>query len=37
MIGLYDDAVAKKLEAHKRKLADGVEGKSRKLKESRKS
>ena len=36
MIGLYDDAVAKKLEAHKEKLAEGVEAKSRKLKESHK-
>jgi phosphoribosylaminoimidazole carboxylase PurE protein len=36
MIGLYDDAVAKKLEAHKEKLAKGVEAKSRKLKESQK-
>ena len=34
MIGLYDAAVAAKLEAYKRKLADGVEAKSRKLKES---
>jgi len=34
MIGLYDDDVAKKLEAHKEKLAKGVEAKSRKLKES---
>ena len=34
MIGLYDDAVSKKLEAHKEKLAKGVETKSRKLKES---
>src|ERR1700684_324922 len=34
MIGLYDDAVAKNLEAHKEKLAKGVEAKSRKLKES---
>jgi phosphoribosylaminoimidazole carboxylase PurE protein len=36
MIGLYDDAVAKKLEAHKEKLAKSVEVKSRKLKESQK-
>jgi phosphoribosylaminoimidazole carboxylase PurE protein len=36
MIALYDDAVAKKLEAHKEKLAQGVEAKSRKLKESQK-
>src|ERR1700731_3764791 len=32
MIGLGDAAVAKKLEAHKEKLAQGVEEKSRKLK-----
>ena len=37
MIGLYDDAVAKKLEGHKEKLAKGVEAKSRKLKESHKA
>jgi phosphoribosylcarboxyaminoimidazole (NCAIR) mutase len=37
MIGLYDDAVAKKLEAYKEKLAEGVEAKSRKLKEGQKS
>jgi 5-(carboxyamino)imidazole ribonucleotide mutase len=37
MIGLYDDVVAGKLEAYKRKLAEGVEAKSHKLKESRKS
>ena len=37
MIGLYDDAVAGKLEAHKKKLAEGVAAKSRKLKESHKS
>jgi 5-(carboxyamino)imidazole ribonucleotide mutase len=37
MIGLYDDAVARKLEDHKRRLAEGVEAKSRKLKESQKS
>ena len=36
MIGLYDDDVAKKLEAHKEKLAKGVAEKSRKLKESQK-
>ncbi len=36
IIGLYDDAVARKLEGYKRKLAEGVEAKSRKLKESRK-
>ena len=34
MIGLYDHAVAQKLDAHKEKLAKGVEAKSRKLKES---
>jgi phosphoribosylaminoimidazole carboxylase PurE protein len=32
MIGLADKAIAKKLEAHKEKLARGVEEKSRKLK-----
>src|SRR5271166_4362954 len=37
MIGLYDDAVARKLEGHKGKLAEGVEAKSRKLKHSHKS
>ena len=36
MIGLFDGDVAKKLEGHKRKLAEGVETKSRKLKEARK-
>ena len=36
MIGLYDEEVARKLEAHKKKLAKGVEAKSRKLKESKK-
>ncbi len=36
MIGLYDDAVTRKLEVHKRKLAEGVEVKSRKLKQSHK-
>jgi phosphoribosylaminoimidazole carboxylase PurE protein len=35
MIGLSDSAVAKKLDAHKEKLARGVEGKSKKLKSSR--
>ena len=35
MIGLGDAAIAKKLEAHKEKLARGVEEKSKKLKESR--
>jgi hypothetical protein len=34
MIGLADAAVAKKLEAHKEKLARGVEEKSKKLKGS---
>jgi phosphoribosylaminoimidazole carboxylase PurE protein len=34
MIGLSDAAVAKKLEAHKEKLARGVEEKSKKLKSS---
>jgi hypothetical protein len=32
MIGLGDAAIAKKLEAHKGKLARGVEEKSKKLK-----
>jgi phosphoribosylcarboxyaminoimidazole (NCAIR) mutase len=36
MIGLYDEEVARKLDAHKKKLAEGVEAKSRKLKESKK-
>lgn len=36
MIGLSDRAVAEKLKQHKKKLADGVEEKSRKLQESRK-
>jgi 5-(carboxyamino)imidazole ribonucleotide mutase len=35
MIGLADAGVAKKLEAHKEKLARGVEEKSKKLKESK--
>ena len=35
MIGLADTSVAKKLEAHKEKLAQGVEEKSRKMKESK--
>jgi len=35
IIGLDDEAVAKKLHAHKQKLARGVEDKSRKLKESK--
>ena len=33
MIGIADEGVAKKLEAHKEKLARGVEEKSKKLKE----
>src|ERR1700691_1869319 len=37
MIGLSDESVAKKLDAYKQKLAQGVEAKSRKLKESRKA
>jgi phosphoribosylcarboxyaminoimidazole (NCAIR) mutase len=37
MIGLYDAEVARKLEGHKRKLAEGVEAKSRKLKEGQKA
>ena len=36
MIALSDSGVAQKLEAYKKKLADGVEQKSRKLQESRK-
>jgi 5-(carboxyamino)imidazole ribonucleotide mutase len=36
IIGTADAGVAKKLDAYKKKLADGVEAKSRKLKESRK-
>src|ERR1700747_2762907 len=36
MIGLGDAAIAKKLEEHKKKLAQGVEEKSRKLKASAK-
>ena len=35
IIGLADEAVGKKLHAHKQKLARGVEDKSRKLKESK--
>jgi phosphoribosylaminoimidazole carboxylase PurE protein len=35
IIGLADEAVAKKLHAYKQKLARGVEDKSRKLKESK--
>src|SRR5213595_4079978 len=34
IIGLFDNSLAKKLSAHKEKLAKGVEEKSRKLKES---
>src|ERR1700678_2624618 len=34
MIGLYDHAVARKLQTHKEKLASGVEEKSKKLKSS---
>src|SRR6266436_3894272 len=37
IIGLHDTGVAKKLDAHKEKLAKGVEAKSKKLKESHKS
>jgi phosphoribosylaminoimidazole carboxylase PurE protein len=36
MIGLSDPAIAERLKQHKKKLADGVEEKSRKLQESRK-
>ena len=36
MIALGDSSVAQKLEAYKKKLADGVEQKSRKLQEARK-
>lgn len=32
ILGVADDAIAKKLEAHKKKLASGVEEKSKKLK-----
>ena len=35
IIGLADEAVAKKLHAHKQKLARGVEDKSKKLKEGK--
>jgi len=35
IIGLADEAIGKKLHAHKQKLASGVEDKSRKLKESK--
>jgi len=35
IIGLADEAIGKKLHAHKQKLARGVEDKSRKLKESK--
>jgi len=34
MIGLGDEAIAKKLEEHKEKLARGVEEKSKKLRSS---
>lgn len=37
IIATADDSVAKNLDAYKQKLADGVEAKSRKLKESRKA
>jgi 5-(carboxyamino)imidazole ribonucleotide mutase len=37
IIGTADEGVARKLDAYKKKLADGVEAKSRKLKESRNS
>src|ERR1039457_2453531 len=37
MIGLHDKEVAQKLEAYKDKLVEGVEAKSRKLKESQKA
>ena len=37
MIGLHDAEVAKKLVAHKEKLAKGVEAKSKKLQESQRS
>ena len=37
MIGLSDSAIAKKLDAHKEKLARGVEEKSKKLKSSQAS
>jgi len=36
MIALADEGVAKKIHAHKEKLARGVEEKSKKLKESQK-
>jgi phosphoribosylcarboxyaminoimidazole (NCAIR) mutase len=36
MIALSDSAVSQKLETYKKKLADGVEQKSRKLQEARK-
>jgi phosphoribosylcarboxyaminoimidazole (NCAIR) mutase len=35
IIGLADEAVGKKLHAHKQKLARGVEDKSKKLKEGK--
>jgi 5-(carboxyamino)imidazole ribonucleotide mutase len=37
IIATADESVGKKLDAYKQKLADGVEAKSRKLKESRKA
>jgi hypothetical protein len=37
MIALSDSSIAKKLEAHKEKLARGVEEKSNKLKAARSS
>src|SRR5271167_800188 len=37
MIALHDAEVAKKLDAHKEKLAKGVEAKSKRLKESQKA
>jgi 5-(carboxyamino)imidazole ribonucleotide mutase len=36
IISLSDEAIAKKLDQHKEKLASGVEAKSKKLQESRK-
>jgi phosphoribosylcarboxyaminoimidazole (NCAIR) mutase len=37
IIGTADEGTAKKLDGYKKKLADGVEAKSRKLRESRKA
>jgi len=37
IIALHDAGVAKKLDAHKEKLAKGVEAKSKKLKENQQS